>query len=252
MGPPVRIVFLAADDPIYLPEFFERVLATLGEQTEAVFSVPPFYKGQTPIRAAWRYYRSFGAEGVARLTTRVALAKARRRSIASLCRKRGIAHSVVRDVNASEFVAQLSKLQPDLVVSVSCPQIFKKPLLNVPAIGCLNIHGAILPDYRGVMPSFWMLANGESEAGVSIFFMNEDIDAGDVVGQSVFAILPDETLHGFLRRSKNIAADLLVETVQAIASNAVTRLPLDSAAGSYYSWPDREAVKRFRAQGRRL
>jgi hypothetical protein len=58
-----------------------------------------------------------------------------------------------------------------VIVSVSCPQIFKKELIELPARGCLNVHGASLPQYRGVMPSFWMLANGERQAGVSVYFV---------------------------------------------------------------------------------
>ena len=135
---------------------------------------------------------------------------------------------------------------------MSCPQIFKKPLIELAPRGCLNIHGAILPAYRGVMPSFWMLAHDEREAGVSIFFVNEDIDAGELCGQRTFEIGPDETLDAFLRRSKRIAADLLLEVLAALEEGRVPRTPLDLSKGSYYSWPDREAVGAFRANGRRV
>jgi methionyl-tRNA formyltransferase len=85
-----------------------------------------------------------------------------------------------------------------LIVSVSCPQIFKQPLIELPSKGYLNIHGAMLPAYRGVMPSFWILANGETEAGVSIFFVNDDIDAGALCAQRSFSIAEGETLDEFL------------------------------------------------------
>jgi methionyl-tRNA formyltransferase len=102
------------------------------------------------------------------------------------------------------------------------------------------------------MPSFWMLANGEEKAGVSIYFVNEQIDAGDLCGQRVFDILPDDSLERFLRRSKKIAAELLLEVLQQLEDGSLTRAPLDLSEGSYYSWPDRSAVERFRAAGRRL
>jgi methionyl-tRNA formyltransferase len=134
-------------------------------------------------------------------------------------------------------------------VSVSCPQIFKTPLIELAPLGCLNIHGAILPAYRGVMPSFWMMAYREREAGVSIFFVNQDIDAGDLCGQRVFAIEPNESLDRFLRRSKTIAADLLLDVLSDVESGSVVRTPLDLTGGSYFSWPDRKAVKQFRLAG---
>jgi methionyl-tRNA formyltransferase len=135
---------------------------------------------------------------------------------------------------------------------VSCPQIFKKPLIELPPLGILNIHGAILPQYRGVLPSFWMLANGEKKAGVSIYYVDTRIDAGELCGQRIYDIPPDQTLDDFLRQSKAIAAELLLEVLGAIERKQITRQALNLAEGSYYSWPDATAVRKFRAAGRRL
>jgi methionyl-tRNA formyltransferase len=154
------------------------------------------------------------------------------------------------DVNSREFLDDLRALEPDLLVSVSCPQIFKRPLLDLAPAGCLNIHGALLPRYRGVLPSFWMMANGEKYAGVSIYYVNEAIDAGELCAQRSFPIEPGDSLDSFLRRSKEIAAELLLETIEAIDDGSVRRTPLDLTEGSYFSWPDTDAVARFRALGR--
>jgi methionyl-tRNA formyltransferase len=248
----MKLVFLTAADPIYLPTFFERVLDAYAAETQAVYVVPPLFKDQTTVAAARRFYRTFGVHAVIGLASRLLQARLKRRSIAAVCQERGVRVAEARDVNAPEFLAKLAAMRPDVIVSVSCPQIFKKPLVELPPKGCLNIHGAILPDYRGVMPSFWTLANGEDRAGVSIFFVNEQIDAGDLCGQRIFDTEPTDTLDQFLRRSKAIAADLLLEVLDAIQRGTVTRTPLDLAQGTYYSWPDKESVERFRASGRRL
>jgi methionyl-tRNA formyltransferase len=248
----MKIVFLTTDDPIYLPAFYDRVLSVYGDRTAEVAIVPPLYKNQTPLKAAWRYYRTFGFVGVRGLVTHVAKAKLRRRSIAAVCAHHAVRSAAVADVNAPEFLAHLRDLGTDLLVSVSCPQIFKLDLIDLPALGCLNIHGAALPRYRGVMPSFWMLANDEKEAGVSIYFVNEKIDAGELCGQRIFSIEPDESLDAFLLRSKAIAADLLLEVLEKLERGDLPREPLDLKQGSYFSWPDEDAVKRFRATGRSL
>lgn len=248
----MKLAFLTADDPIYLPSFFELVLAEYAADTACVYSVPPLYRDQTRAQAAWRFYRTFGAGAFAGLLKQLALTRKARRSIARTCERFGVAHAVVGHVNATEFVTGLRERKLDVIVSVSCPQIFKKPLLEAPRVGCLNIHGAPLPQYRGVMPSFWMLANGEREAGVTIYFMDEHIDAGEICAQRRFEITPTESLDQFLRRSKRIAAELLIEVLRSIERGTVTREPVDTATGSYYSWPDREAVRRFRAAGRRV
>lgn len=250
MGAGVKIVFLTTDDPLYLPAFFERVLNERGAETDGVYVVPPLYKGQTPARAAWRYYRTFGFGAVLGLVARIGRAKVKRESIGDVCKRHGVECADAEDVNAPEFLDRLRAIAPDVVVSVSCPQIFKKDLISVPSFGCLNIHGAILPHYRGVLPSFWMLANGEERAGVTVHFVNEKIDAGDIVGQETFEILPDESLDAFIRRSKTIAADLLLDVLRRIESGTLRPEPIATAEGSYYSWPDRDAVKRFREAGR--
>jgi methionyl-tRNA formyltransferase len=248
----MRIVFLTTEDPLYLPALFERVLERYGEQTAVVYAVPPLYKEQTALQAAWRYVRTFGFGAFVGLGLRAARAKLRRQSIAAVCARHGVPYAEARDVNAPEFLEELRKMGPDVIVSVSCPQIFKTPLIELPPQGLLNVHGAILPHYRGVMPSFWMLANGEQKAGVSVYFVNEQIDAGDLSGQRVFDISPDDTLDTFLRRSKAVAADLLVDVLDDVERGEASRTPLDLSLGSYYSWPDKEAVRRFRASGRRL
>jgi methionyl-tRNA formyltransferase len=248
----MKIAFLTTTDPIYLPEFFERVLDIYGRQTHAVYVVRPLYKGQSSLAAARRYYRTFGLEGVLGLARRVVVAKVQRRSIASVCKQRRVQYKRVSDVNAQPFLAELEAAAVDVVVSVSCPQIFRNDLITLPAKGCLNVHGALLPKYRGILPSFWMLANGEEQAGVSVYFVNEQIDAGELCGQRSFPIDPSDTLDTLLRRSKTAAAELLVEVLATVETETVARSPLDLTAGSYYSWPDAEAVERFRLAGRRL
>jgi methionyl-tRNA formyltransferase len=247
----VNVVYLTTDDPLYLPAFFDRVLSAR-DDTSAVFAVPPLYKNQSATAAARRYLRTFGAAATVGLAARTASAKVRRQSIAAACERHAVPYEEIADVNEPSFLDRLRGLETSLIVSVSCPQIFHKPLIELPPQGCLNIHGAILPEYRGVMPSFWMLANGEKNAGVSIFFVNEDIDGGDLCGQRIFEISEHETLDEFLRRSKAVAADLLLDVLGDIDNGSVSRRPLEIGKGSYFSWPGREDVRRFRAAGRRV
>lgn len=252
MASHLRLAFLTAADPLYLPEFFDRVLTVYSAQTRAVFVVPPLYRNQSSLQAARRYYETFGFRASAGLARRVLRARFERRSVETVCKRHNVRTDTVGDVNAPAFLTELAALRPDVVVSVSCPQIFERPLIELPRKGCLNVHGSILPSYRGIMPSFWMLANGETRAGVSIYFVNERIDAGDLCGQRTFDIRPNESLDEFLRRSKALAADLLIEVLRAIERGDVSRTPLDLTKGSYYTWPDQQAVERFRASGRRL
>jgi methionyl-tRNA formyltransferase len=248
----VKLVFLTTEDPIFLPRFFRHVLARRARDTAAVYVVPPLYRDQSAAQAAWRYARTFGVADTVRLARRTLGAKARGHSIASACAAYNVPCEPVRDVNDARFLEALSGLAPDVAVSVSCPQIFKRGLIEIPPLGVLNIHGALLPHYRGVMPSFWMLANGEAQAGVSVYFVNEQIDAGDLCGQRAFPIAAGETLERFLHRSKAVAAELLLEVLERLEHGRVERRPLDLSEGSYFSWPTGDDVKRFKASGRRV
>ncbi len=183
------------------------------------------------------------------LARRLAVAHIRRESVERVAARHGVPCEHVADVNDDAFLDRLRAAGADLIVSVSCPQLFHKPLIELADRGCLNVHGALLPQYRGVLPSFWMLANGEKEAGISVFFVNESIDAGELCGQCAFEIEPGESLDAFIHRSKAEAAELVLTVLQQIDDGAIVRQPLDLAAGSYYSWPDRTAVRRLRAAG---
>ena len=193
---------------------------------------------------------TFGLGATTTLARRVLQAKLNKQSVAPSA---SFARSPARTsgCECGEFLTKLAALRPDLVVSVSCPQIFKRELIELPAKGCLNVHGALLPDYRGIMPSFWMLANGETQAGVWSISLDETIDTGELCGQGFsdrgrgHARRVSPTLEASRRRSA-------LETLERVESGDVERRQIDLAEGSYYSWPDRQAVERFAAAGRRL
>jgi methionyl-tRNA formyltransferase len=160
--------------------------------------------------------------------------------------------STDQDVNSAVILELLKRWDTDVIVSVGCPQIFKKSLIELPHRGCLNLHGAPLPKYRGVLPSFWMLKNGESHAANTLFFVNERLDAGDVILQESFPIRADETLRSLLKRSKAMAGEMVARVIKMIKDGAYQTYPLETDRGSYFGWPSREDVRAFWARGGRL
>jgi UDP-4-amino-4-deoxy-L-arabinose formyltransferase/UDP-glucuronic acid dehydrogenase (UDP-4-keto-hexauronic acid decarboxylating) len=112
------------------------------------------------------------------------------------------------DVNAPDFVEVLRDFEPDVLLSVYYDQIVKKSILDIPRMGCFNIHPALLPRYRGVAPLIWAIINGEKYTGVSLHRMVEKVDAGDIVIQEKIRINLHDTgfsLHGkAARKIKNV------------------------------------------------
>jgi len=259
----MNIVVLTVEERLYLPAFFARLFAQRTRDIRAVFLAPMRHGKQSKLQMINKYRAAFGwwnlfklvrREAAARLFDRLNVGRSQGRfySITSVAEHYGLTCDTVQNVNADEFLQRLRELQTDLIVSVSCPQIFRKPLIDLPSKGCLNIHTALLPEYRGLAPSFWMMLDGENHAGVTVFMVNEDIDAGDVVDVEEFPIHLNETLEQFIIRSKRIGCDVLLRAIQRIEDGSVQTTPLDTSRGSYYGFPTREDYRKFRARGRRL
>lgn len=259
----MKIVVLTASEPLYLPAFFERFLSVRSDQVKAIFLTPPLYRKDSSRQMLGKYWSAFGTLNVVRLAGRVVWGKlidglrlsgrnGRCYSIARVAKRYGVRCEITRDVNDPSFLDCLRQIGVDMIVSVSCPQIFRRPLIELPPKGCLNMHGALLPEYRGLFPSFWMMVDGRNRAGVTVFLVNEDIDAGAVVAVDEFDILPDETLDQFIIRSKRIACDTLHRAIDLIESGAAKPVPLSKEGASYFGFPTREAYRRFCLRGRRL
>jgi methionyl-tRNA formyltransferase len=258
----MNIAILTADEPLYLPSFFSDFLSKRSSDVRTIYMVPPRYGKDSGMKMANRYLKAFGFLNLVRLAWKTLITKlldklgyrqgGRYRSIESAARAHGVRCEMADDVNSIAFLEKLRLEGIDLIVSVSCPQVFKRPLIELPRLGCLNVHGALLPKYRGIAPSFWMMVNGEPNAGVTVFLVNDDIDAGEVVAVRGFPIEPHETLHEFILRSKRIACDVLLEAIALVERGNPPTKPLTKTDGSYFSFPTRDAYKQFRGRGRRL
>jgi methionyl-tRNA formyltransferase len=124
-------------------------------------------------------------------------------------------------VREQAFVAKLKALKPDFLVVVAFGQILSLEVLQIPKYGAINIHGSLLPQYRGPAPIQWALIRGEQQTGITTMLMDRGVDTGDILLQSATPILPDETagqLHGRLAK---IGAQLVVETLHRLTQGTV-------------------------------
>jgi methionyl-tRNA formyltransferase len=161
-----------------------------------------------------------------------------------------VTHGV--DVNSEEFRAHLRSLGVELIVSISGTQLYKKALREQTPKGIINCHGALLPKYRGLMPSFWTLANGETEGGVTVHFVDAKLDNGPIVVQRRYRIHPRDTLEDVMDRSKDLAAEAILDAVRLIEAGDPPLLPNDATQATHFSMPTAEDVRRFRGSGRRF
>jgi methionyl-tRNA formyltransferase len=255
----MRIYVLTQEDSFYIPVLLDHLFS---ERRDVLgLGIVP---GELRSNHFLRYLRFMGVRDFAMQSANLAAHRAlatagrllpmrRSFSVEHAARRHRVPHERVPCVNAPAFVDSLRRREIDLLVSVACPQILKGELLAVPRRGAINIHGALLPDYQGLLPSFWVLANGERVTGVTVHFMSEQVDGGDVVLQRTVAIEERDTVHSLVKRSKiGVGKQLLVEAIEQIEAGAVTRKPMDGSRARYFGFPDAQAVRRFRAQGRRF
>ena len=146
-------------------------------------------------------------------------------------------------INAAGSVAELRALEPDLIAVAAYGQILKPDVLSIPPRGCVNIHASLLPRYRGAAPIQWMIAAGEEIGGVTAIFMNERMDAGDIIGRREVPIEPSDTGGSLHDKLAGAGAELLVETVAAIAAGSAVAVRQDESKASY-------APKLSKADGR--
>jgi methionyl-tRNA formyltransferase len=137
------------------------------------------------------------------------------------------------NINTPENVETLRALKPDLVIIVAYGQILKAGVLGLAPKGCVNLHGSLLPKYRGAAPIQWAVANGEEKTGVTTMFINEKMDAGDIIAQEEELITPDDTAVSLGRRLAGKGAKLLLETVEMIRRGNAQRTKQNEALATY-------------------
>ena len=123
-----------------------------------------------------------------------------------------------------EFIAQLKAISPDVIVVVAYGKIIPKEILEIPKFGCINVHGSLLPNYRGAAPIQWSVLNGDKETGITTMYMDEGMDTGDIILQQKTEIGEDETTGELWNRLSKIGAELLVRTISQIENGTAPRV----------------------------
>lgn len=146
----------------------------------------------------------------------------------------------MRDGTALEI---LQELQPDLIAVVAYGKILPKEILELPRYGCINVHGSLLPKYRGAGPIQWSVINGESVTGVTTMYMGEGLDTGDMILKKETPIGENETYGELHDRLKEIGAQALVETIELIEQGRAPREVQDDSLSSYAPMLDKQIAR---------
>jgi methionyl-tRNA formyltransferase len=148
-------------------------------------------------------------------------------------------------INNKSNLKLISEFKPDLLVSILGNQIFKKPLIDLAPKGCINLHTALLPKYRGLMPTFWVLKNNEEHTGVSVFFVDEGIDSGPIIVQRKIKI-GNQTQRQLISNTKRLGMECILKAIELIEKDQVELIPNPDSEQTYYSFPTRKDVLEFK------
>ena len=124
-----------------------------------------------------------------------------------------------------EFIEEIKKLQPDVICVVAYGKILPKEILDIPKLGCINVHGSLLPKYRGAAPIQWAVIDGEKVTGVTTMYMDIGMDTGDMILKEEVSIGEDETTGELWDKLSEVGAKLLVKTLKQIEDGTATRIP---------------------------
>lgn len=125
--------------------------------------------------------------------------------------------------NNKEVIDEIKALQPDIIVVVAFGQILPQEVLDIPKYGCINVHGSLLPKYRGAAPIQWSVINGDTTTGITTMYMDKGLDTGDMILKKEIEILANETAGELHDRLSIIGAELLKDTVEKILKNEAPR-----------------------------
>ncbi|MFJ7146174.1 bifunctional UDP-4-amino-4-deoxy-L-arabinose formyltransferase/UDP-glucuronic acid oxidase ArnA [Pseudomonas protegens] len=155
-------------------------------------------------------------------------------SVAQLCARKGIAVHAPEDANHPLWIERISKLDPDYLFSFYYRNLLSEPLLATARKGAFNLHGSLLPHYRGRAPANWVLVKGETETGVTLHRMVKRADAGAIIAQQRVAIERSDTALSLHHKLRDAATSLLRDTLPALAQGKITETAQDESKASYF------------------
>lgn len=136
-------------------------------------------------------------------------------------------------VKSEDTIKLVKNLNPDIIIVVAYGKILPKEILNMPKYGCINVHGSLLPKYRGAAPIQWSIINGDTVTGITTMYMNEGLDTGDILLQSKLYIEENETSDELKLRMSELGADLLIKTLEELEKGNLKPIPQNSEEATF-------------------
>jgi methionyl-tRNA formyltransferase len=237
----LKIGIFISDDNTFAPKVLKELLDVISGDVCAVLSVPALSTHKNTLKFAVTFLIVLGPILFIRRSLQTFYNKFRASfnkemtSVSNISQKYNIPFRKFEKINSDDAIEWIHGFMPDIIISLQ-PQIIRKKMLEIPVKGIINFHPGKLPQYRGPVPVFWALYNGEKNIGLSVHFMDAKIDNGEIVSQIELPIEKNETYYSLSEKiTKNISG-LLLKSLNTIENNG-SYLPNVGNTGSYQSYP---------------
>jgi methionyl-tRNA formyltransferase len=252
----MRITIITQNEPFFLSNNIRYFLKNLPPKFKVISCViskaSPFGKKKSFLEKILETYKIFGFRFFIYYSLRYCSSILLSKSLKNILKSNQVKIiELVGDINSNKSVQIIKEEEPDLLISILGNQIFKKQIFDLAPKGCLNLHTALLPKYRGLMPSFWVLKNNEKKTGVSVFFVDKGIDSGPILVQKEIQI-GNMTQAELIRETKLLGMKAIIEAIQLIQDNRVKLIPNPDKDATYLSFPKREDIREFKRAGKRF
>lgn len=257
----MRIFIVTQNDNQYLPTAIAKVCKEYQRKIACIILAPAISSKGGKIIGVFQQIGLFGAKASFTLGYRILKTKTLDRLIHSgpsgpFYSVQGAANAFnipsykLEKINSPEFHKLIDRYAPDLLVAQSCPQIIGKKILDRFRLGAINVHGAPLPRYRGMMPSFWVLRNRETKTASTVHDLASKLDNGKILVQREVSITKDDTWDSLVRKTKTAGAEALIEAINHIKTGIVKRQPNPEEDATYFTFPTYKDRKVFLNSGR--
>ena len=254
----MKIILVTPDEPFYLSENISYLLKNLKRNNHDVVSCillspSPYGRRETFFLKSQKVLSVFGLSFFIYYSLKYIKTKLFKHSVKKVLNLNKVPLTLLnKSINHRDSLEIINSYKPDLIISILGNEIFKNNILNLPTYGCINLHSSLLPDYKGVMPSFWVLLKKENYTGVSVFKMDEGIDSGPIISQKKLSISTNTSQKDLIKKTKKIGMELIIESVEKIKSGKIKYINNPVGEGSYFSFPKKSDVKEFLNQGGRF
>ncbi len=257
----MRITFLTQDDPLYILPFFQSFFAQDLRDLEitGIFACRSMgnRKRSTLVRELLCLYGYFGLiklvgmQGWQRAAAAFRLGSlwGESHSLQELASSHQVPYRRIGNPNARSHFEEIASHKPDILISVACPFILKRPILELPSLSSLNIHHAPLPKYKGMMPTFWQMYHGERSVGITVHTMADKLDEGSILHQQSVAVIEGESMHDLIRRSKRVGGKAMLTVLRQFEGGNKPIAIGPCGETSYFTFPSAAEMRTFRRRG---